>query len=131
MKLNKSYSLNEDLNLENENFSVKKGTLLTVFEMYNINDNEIPTFVGVKFQNINGNYLFEEEAFTNLLQNNKMAVIPEAKFHIGDSVNSDTHGQGIVKTSHYDNNLLHCWIYGVKFTNSAYSVSEDTLNPTP
>lgn len=129
MKPQKSYSLNEDLNLENENFSVKKGTLLTVADTYNLNDENIPTMVGVKFQNINGNYLFEEGTFSNLLENNQLTAIPDAIFHIGDCVNSSSHGQGTVKTSYYDNNLLHCWIYGVQFSNTSYAVSEDTLSP--
>src|SRR6478736_3497845 len=100
MEPQKTYSLNEDLNLENENFSVKKGTLLTVSDTYNLNDNNIPTMVGVKFQNINGNYLFEEGNFSNLIENNQLTAIPDAVFRIGDCVNSSSHGQGTIKTSY-------------------------------
>jgi hypothetical protein len=111
MKTNKSYTLNENLELKNENFIVKKGTGVTVTNLYNKTDMTIPTVLGVKFDNINGNYHFNETEFKTLLDNNALTPQPNHKYNNGDRVKLSNGVCGTVESATYY--TLGGWLYEV------------------
>jgi hypothetical protein len=109
MKTNQSFLLEKDLDLENENFIVKKGTILHIVNLYDKSDKKSPTVVGVKFGNINGTYHLDESLLKNLMKSGNMSAVAR-RFNIGDCVVTPD-GEGTVK-SHFLDPLLS-WMYGV------------------
>jgi hypothetical protein len=49
MNTNTMYKLSKNLDLQNENFLVKKGTIVTVSKLFDETDNNKPTVVSLKF----------------------------------------------------------------------------------
>lgn len=125
MKANETYVLNNNLDLKDENFLVKKGTLFSVTHIYNKNDNTSPTMAGLKFDNINGIYNIDEDTFQTLEQDNTIVSL-NSIYEVGDCVINQSHGQGTVQSKWYDKNL-GSWLYGVSFSANSFAVAEDTL----
>lgn len=125
MKANQSFLLENDLDLENENFIVKKGTLLHVINLYDKADKKAPTIVGIKFGDINGTYHLEEDLLKNLVKYGNMVAVSR-QFNIGDCVMTPD-GNGTVK-SHFLDPLLS-WLYGVNLNKGgAFIYKENELN---
>lgn len=125
MKTNQSFLLEKDLDLENENFIVKKGTLVHIVTLYDKNDKKAPTVVGIKFGNINGTYHLEENLVKDLVKSGSMTAVSR-QFDIGDCVITPD-GKGTVK-SHFLDPLLS-WLYGVNLDKGgAFIYKEGELN---
>lgn len=125
MKTNQSYLLEKDLDLENENFIVKKGTLVHIVNLYDKNDKKAPTVVGIKFGNINGTYHLGEELVKNLVKSGSMTAVAR-RFNVGDCVLTPD-GEGKVK-SHFLDPLLS-WLYGVNLNEGdAFIYKESELD---
>lgn len=126
MKTNEIYILKKNMQLENENFIVKKGTHLKVVGLHDLSDDLIPTKIVVKFDKINGHYLFNEIDFKNQLQNNSLFPINAPKYQINDCVIHQNHGNGKVSMSNYDK-ILKTYLYTVKFKTGSLVVLENDL----
>ncbi|MCY1223455.1 hypothetical protein D3C87_364780 [compost metagenome] len=125
MKTNQSYLLEKDLDLENENFIVKKGTLVHIVNLYDKNDKKAPTVVGIKFGNINGTYHLGEDLVKNLVKSGSMTAVAR-RFNVGDCVLTPD-GEGKVK-SHFLDPLLS-WLYGVNLNEGdAFIYKESELD---
>lgn len=125
MKTNQSFLLENDLDLENENFIVKKGTLVHVVNLYDKTDKKAPTVIGIKFGNINGTYHLEEDLVKNLVKSGSMTAV-NRRLNIGDCVLTSDRGEGKVK-SHFLDPILLNWIYGVDIEGRTHVYEEDDL----
>ncbi|MHA3786855.1 hypothetical protein ACX0HA_01495 [Flavobacterium hauense] len=117
------YKLNKNFDLPEENFIIKKGTFVSITDIYNENDASIPTVLSVNFKGINGSYNIKQEYFNQLkLDGHLKALVP--KFNKGDCVTYSTE-KGIVMTRKPDqwNNFM----YGVKFSSTSLLLPEDLL----
>lgn len=126
METNEIYLLKKNMQLENENFIVKKGTYLKVVGLHDVSDDLIPTKVVVQFDKINGHYLINEVDFKNQLENNSLYPITAPKYLINDCVTHQNHGNGTVTLSNYDK-ILKTYLYTVKFKTGSLVVLENDL----
>jgi hypothetical protein len=126
MKANEKYFLNKNLDLKSENFLVKKGTLLEIVKLFDENDHDIETKIGVKFDNINGNYLIESSDFTNHLAANVIEKIPNPKFPENSCVTYADKGRGVVSRLRYDS-FLEFYMYEVTIAGKKYVTVESDL----
>lgn len=126
METNEIYLLKKNMQLENENFIVKKGTYLKVVGLHDASDDLIPTKVLVQFDKINGHYLINEVDFKNQLENNSLYPIAAPKYQINDCVTHQNHGNGTVTLSNYDK-ILKTYLYTVKFKTGSLVVLENDL----
>lgn len=131
MKTNNLYKLNKNLDLKNENFLVKKGTLVTVSTKYNETDETIPTVVSLKFGNIIGEYQFEEVELNKHLENKVFKLLAPPLFKIGDSVKVPDFGSlcGIINEIKQD--ALKGHRYVVVFSGKRYTILESRLSSCP
>ena len=111
MRTNQAYTVNKNLELKNENFIIKKGTAITVTNLYNKADATIPTVLGVKFENINGNYHFNEMEFKTLLDNNALTPQPNRMYNNGERVKLSNGVCGTIESAIYY--TLGGWLYEV------------------
>lgn len=122
------YKLEENLELPEENFIIKKGSLVNVTNRFNVNDDQSPTILGISFAKINGTYTFNESDFNNLIFKNSIkALLP--KFAKGDCVKSSENGQGVVKDFKPENIFGdYVYMYTVNFNSGkTYDVAEEFL----
>lgn len=127
MKTNDIYITGKNVDLENENFLIKKGTLLEVTNLFNETDPSIPTKVEFKIDKINGSYTLKEVEFKNLINSNAFKQIGTSKFKIGDCViQISSNKQGTVISKQYYNSISS-WLYGVNFDGEKIGVMENEL----
>lgn len=105
------YITKKNLVVPDENFTVKKGTLITLNNVFDETDKDRPTLVGVRFENIPGNYVFSENNFNDLISKGTIAVAAQNRFKVGDCVTVDNHGRGKVKSVFLDRKHI---LYGVR-----------------
>ncbi|WP_116789750.1 hypothetical protein [Flavobacterium psychrotrophum] len=126
--MRKIYQLKENLDIPGQNFIVKKGTLAEVNYVFDIKDNDIPTQLGLNFENINGTYTIEESFFNDLIFSENITFL-ESKFNEGDCVKNDNLGTGTVISVEYkDYSLKGRYYYWVKFTDGDYYTAENFLD---
>lgn len=128
MKANQKYILNKNLDLNNENFLVKKGTLLEITKLFDESDTSIETKVGLKFDKINGDYLMDENIFKNHLVNDSLKLIKNSLFNIGDCVVHITYGICKVDDIWYDF-YMKFYLYTIINSQDKYTVIEKEIKP--
>lgn len=128
MERNTVYKLNKKLELKNENFLVKKGTIATIFEKFNEIDNDKPTVVSLKFENIIGEYQFDEKELEELLEKNVFKSVV-TKFKVNDSVKTADFGNecGIIVKITLESGTDK-FSYVVVFSGIRYTISESRLS---
>ncbi|MGX7668920.1 hypothetical protein [Flavobacterium pedocola] len=126
MKANQKYVLNENLDLEDEIFLVKKGSLLEITKLYDATDNSIPTNVGIRFDNMHGHYVMNEMQFEKLEKKKIIQAIQPAKYQVGDCVTHTTFGQGSVDSVWYDS-FMKFYLYRVTFTHGPMVTTEKEI----
>ncbi len=129
MKISNKYILNENLDLKGENFIIKKGTIMTLLNKFDQNDDDKPTSFGLKFENINGVYHANENYLNQLVTNNLITFQEQPRFSIGSCVKRVTNQgiSGIVMSSTPDKDLINTWLYGVRFPNEDVILKENQL----
>jgi hypothetical protein len=130
MNTNTMYKLSKNLDLQNENFLVKKGTIVTVSKLFDETDNNKPTVVSLKFENIIGEYQFDENDIKSQLENNILKLLV-TKFNVGDSVKTPDFGEecGIILEIKAD--ALAGQRYIVVFSEQKFICLENQLSKCP
>ncbi|WP_284653281.1 hypothetical protein [Flavobacterium terrisoli] len=126
MKINQVYITTKNLDLENENFLVKKGTALQVTNIFDATDTSVPTKVEFKIDKINGNYTLDENKFKNYINDNVLFGAALSNFNVGDCVIHVVYGQGLVISKQYYNSI-DSWLYGVDFNGQKIGCTEEEL----
>jgi hypothetical protein len=118
------YSLSENLDLRDENFIVKKGTLVSVVGESN-SYKQSPSVLKLNFDNIDGNYHMAHSEFEDLVLANKLTKLT-AKFDVGDCVSHKKYGKGIVESRRPD--PFFGYSYNVKFDSGLLGILEQNLS---
>lgn len=128
MERNRIYKLNKNLGLKNENFLIKKGTTVTVLEKFNEIDNDKPTLVSLKFENIIGEYQFDEKELEKKFKNNYFELL-NTKFKINDKVKVPEFGNecGIIVKITLEAGTDK-FSYVVVFSGERYTIIESRLS---
>lgn len=125
---NNHFQLKKDLNLIDENFTIKKGTLVNISNVFDEKDSDLPTIISLKFENISGNYNVKKIEFDKYLKENSLVEIKKSRFQIGNCVMIDGNKRGVVKSFFYDK-MLKEYIYGVLLSNNkSIGVLEESLD---
>lgn len=120
------YQLNKNLDLQDENFIVKKGTHFEVLEVVVSKEEKESNKLIIKFNAINGTYILNEKDFETLLSKTELQLQVTSKFKINDCVTHTTYGDGIVAKVEYDF-LIKSYIYKVKFKPKDKAVVESEI----
>lgn len=126
MNTNTIYKLSKNLDLKNENFLVKKGTIVTISKLFNETDNNTPTVVSLKFENIIGEYQFDENDIKTQLENNVFKLLV-TKFNVGDSVKTQDFGEQCGEIIEIKPDVLNGHRYIVVFSGDRYIYFESQL----
>jgi hypothetical protein len=127
MERNTVYKLNKNLDLKNENFLVKKGTLVSISEKFNEIDNGKPTVVSLKFENIIGEYQFDEKELEELLEKNVFKSVV-TKFKVNDSVKTVDFGNNCGVIVEIKPDAIMGYRYIVVFSGKRYIYFEKQLS---
>jgi len=123
------YLLKDNLDIPEQNFIVKKGTLAEINYVFDANDETVPTRLGLNFDNINGIYTLEKTHFDNLVDLNSITKM-QSKFNEGDCVTHTDLGTGTIKSVDYKNFFLKDrYYYWVVFEKGDYYTEEGFLSP--
>lgn len=115
MERNTVYKLNKNLDLKNENFLVKKGTIVTILEKFNEIDNDKPTVVSLKFENIIGKYQFDEKELKAFYDKNFFKIYSVPLYSKNDCVKDITGKKGIVDVEPEFDIATKEWEYKVNY----------------
>jgi len=126
MNTNTIYKLSKNLDLKNENFLVKKGTIVTISKLFNETDNNTPTVVSLKFENIIGEYQFDENDIKTQLENNVFKLLV-TKFKVGDRVKTKDFAEECGKIVEIKPDVLSGHRYIVVFSQERYIYIETQL----
>ena len=127
MNTNTIYKLNKNLDLKNENFLVKKGTLVTVSKKFNETDKNIPTVISLKFKNIIGEYQFDQKEIDEQLKSNVLKLV-DTRFIVGDSVKVVDFGDECGEVVEIKPDTLSGHRYIVIFSGKRYTCLERNLS---
>lgn len=123
------YLLNENLELPNQSFIVKKGTKVRVNSIYNERDDAEPTIISMSFDNINGNYTINYDDFEDLLQSQQLSKIV-VRYNVGDCVKvnlDEGYVQGTIKAFVGYNTFVKDYEYEVEVATKVYTDFEKNL----
>lgn len=127
MKTNNIYKLTKNLDLKNENFLVKKGTVVTVLEKFNEIDKNKPTVISLKFENIIGEYQFDESEIETHIKNNVFKTLI-TKFKVNDKVKTSDFGDECGTIVEIKPDILAGYRYIVVFSGKKYIYFESQLS---